>query len=74
MSLPDELLAGIRRAAHAERRRLDEALADAVERYLQDRSWTKLFDYGTERARALDLRESDVDRLIAESRAEHRKH
>jgi hypothetical protein len=45
-----------------------------VQRYLEDRSWTKLFEYGAERANALGLRESDADRLIAESRAEHRKH
>jgi metal-responsive CopG/Arc/MetJ family transcriptional regulator len=74
ISLPEELLAGIRSAADAERRSVDAVLADAVQRYLEDRSWTRLFDYGAERARALGLRESDADRLIAESRTENRKH
>jgi len=31
-------------------------------------------NYGTERAKALGIAESDVDRLIAESRAEKRSH
>ena len=52
----------------------DAALADTVRRYLEDRSWTRLFDYGAERANALGLHESDTDRLIAEFRTEHRKH
>jgi metal-responsive CopG/Arc/MetJ family transcriptional regulator len=72
ISLPEELLAGIRSAADAERRSIDDVLADAVRRYLEDRSWTRLFEYGAERANATGLRESDIDRLIAESRAEHR--
>jgi len=44
----------------------------AVQRYLEDRSWTKLLDYGAERAKALGIDESDIDRLIAESRIERR--
>jgi hypothetical protein len=74
ISLPEEFLAGIRSAADAERRSVDDVLADAVQRYLEDRSWTKLFEYGAERANALGLRESDIDRLIAESRTERRNH
>ena len=49
-------------------------LTDAVKRYVEERSWTKLLDYGAERAKALGIKESDVDRLIAESRAEQRSH
>lgn len=74
ISLPEELLTGIRSAADSERRSVDDVLAEAVQRYLEDLSWTKLFEYGAERANALGLRESDADRLIAESRTEHRKH
>lgn len=73
ISLPEELLSGIRSAADAERRSVDAVLADAIQRYLEDCSWTKLFEYGAERANALGLRESDADRLIAESRTEHCK-
>ena len=72
ISLPPELLASIRDAAAAEHRSVDDVLADAVQHYLEDRSWNKLLEYGAERAKALDLNEPDVDRLIAESRAERR--
>jgi predicted RNA-binding Zn-ribbon protein involved in translation (DUF1610 family) len=53
---------------------VDEVLTDAVKRYVEDRSWTKLLDYGAERAKTLGIKESDIDRLIAESRAEQRGH
>jgi hypothetical protein len=42
---------------------------DAVKRYIDERSWANLLDYGAERAKALGIKESDIDRLIAESRA-----
>jgi len=70
ISLPEDLLAGIKSAAEAEHRSVDDVLADAVQRYLEDRSWTRLLDYGAERAKALGIEESDIDRLIAESRVE----
>jgi len=72
VSLSEELLAGIKSAAEAEHRSVDEVLAEAVERYLEDHSWTRLLSYGAERAQTLDIAESDVDRLIAESRVEQR--
>jgi hypothetical protein len=72
ISLPEPLLAEIQSAAEAEHRSVDEVFADAVKRYLEDRSWTKLLGYGAEQARKLGIKESDVDRLIAESRAEQR--
>ena len=74
VSLPEPLLAEIQSAAQAEHRGVDEVLTDAVKRYIEERSWTKLLDYGAERAKALGVKESDVDRLIAESRAEQRGH
>jgi len=74
VSLPEPLLAQIQSAAQAEHRSVDEVLTDAVKRYVEEHSWTKLQDYGAERARALGIKESDVDSLIAESRAEQRSH
>ena len=74
ISLPEPLLAEIQSAAQAEHRTVNEVLTDAVRRYVEDRSWTKLLDYGAERAKTLGFKESDVDRLIAESRAEQRGH
>ena len=74
ISLPGPLLAEIQSAALAEHRSVDKVLTNAVKRYVEKRSWTQLLDYGAERARALGVKESDVDRLIAESRAEQRSH
>lgn len=74
ISLPEPLLAEIQSAAQAEHRGVNEVLTDAVKRYVEDRSWTKLLDYGAERAKTLGIKESDVDRLIAESRTEQRGH
>jgi metal-responsive CopG/Arc/MetJ family transcriptional regulator len=74
ISLPEPLLAEIRTAALAGHRSVDEVLTDAVKRYFEERSWTKLLDYGAERATALGVKESDVDGLIAEYRAEQRSH
>lgn len=73
IALPEDLLAAIQFAADAENRTLDDLLADAVRRYLDERSWGELLSYGAERANALGITESDVDRLIAESRAEQRR-
>jgi len=70
ISLPEPLLAEIRIAAQAEHRTVDEVLTDAVKRYVEERSWMKLLSYGAERAKSLGVQESDVDRLVAESRAE----
>jgi hypothetical protein len=74
ISLPEPLLAEIQIAARAEHRTVDEVLTDAVKRYVEERSWTKLLDYGAERAKTLGIKESGIDRLIAESRAEQRGH
>jgi hypothetical protein len=74
VSLPEELLTGIKSAAEAEYRSIDDVLADAAHRYLEGRSWVRLLDYGAERANALGIEESDIDRLIAESRLERRGH
>jgi hypothetical protein len=74
ISLPEPLLAEIRSAAQAEHRSVDEVLIDAVKRYVEERSWTRLLDYGAERAKELGVKEPDIDRLIAESRAEQRSH
>lgn len=70
ITLPAELLAAIKSAAAAEQRSVEEVLFEAVQRYLDDRSWTNLLDYGQEQAKARGIKESDVDRLIAQYRAE----
>jgi hypothetical protein len=74
ISLPEPLLAEIQNAAQAEHRSIDEVFTNAIKRYVEGRSWTKLLDYGTERAKALGLKEPGIDRLIAELRVEQRSH
>jgi metal-responsive CopG/Arc/MetJ family transcriptional regulator len=73
VSVPEHLLAEIQSAAQAEGRSVDEVFADAVKRYLDDRSWTDLLQYGQERAEAMGINESDIRRVISESRAERRE-
>jgi len=74
ISIPEPLLAEIRNAAQAEHRSLDEVLTDAVKRYVEERSWAKLLEYGAERAKSLGVTEAEIDRLVAESRAAQRSH
>lgn len=74
ISVPEPLLEQIRSAAQAEHRSVDEVLTDAIKRYVEERSWAKLLNYGADRATALGVKESDIDRLIAESRTEQRSH
>ena len=66
--LSDELLREVQEAADAERRGVDEVLADAVRRYLDDRKWRNLLEAGSRRAQALGVTEDDVPRLVAEAR------
>jgi metal-responsive CopG/Arc/MetJ family transcriptional regulator len=68
LSLPDALLAEIEKAARAQERTVNDVLADAVDSYLKEKKWTNLKSYGQEKARERGIRESDVDRLISESR------
>ena len=73
LNLPDGLLAQVRAAAQEERRPSNEVIREAIERYLEDREWQKIYAYGEARSRALGLVETDVERLIDEHRAENRK-
>ena len=74
ISLPEPLLAEILSAAQAENRSVEEILQEAIRQYLDNRSWTKILGYGQRRAKELGLTEADIDRAIAETRAEqHRR-
>jgi len=73
MTLPPALAAEVRAAADEQSRPAGEVLREAVERYLSERRWQKIFAYGEERARELGLTEEDVPRLIAEYRREQRQ-
>jgi predicted transcriptional regulator len=72
LAIPPALLAQVQAAADEEHRPPGEVLREAVERYLRERRWQKIFAYGEERAQALGLTETDIPRLIAEYRQEQR--
>jgi metal-responsive CopG/Arc/MetJ family transcriptional regulator len=69
--LSDELLHEVEEAARAQNLKPSEVLEEAVRRYLEDRSWSKIFSYGRERGEAAGiLTEEGVDRAITEYRKE----
>jgi len=70
IAIPPALLAEIQAAADEEKRPAEEVLREALERYLENRRWQRILDYGQQRARELGLTEADVPRLIAEARRE----
>jgi metal-responsive CopG/Arc/MetJ family transcriptional regulator len=68
VSFPPELLRDAERLAEREGRTKSEFFREAVRRYIQERRWTGLRAYGAAQARRLRLKESDVERVIAEYR------
>lgn len=72
-AIPPSLLAQVQPAAEEDHRPTRDLLCEALERYLRERQWQKVFAYGEQRARELGLTEDDIPRLIAESRQERAK-
>jgi metal-responsive CopG/Arc/MetJ family transcriptional regulator len=72
IAIPPALLEEIKAAADEEKRSSEDMLREAIERYLRNRNWRRIFAYGEERARVLGLSEEDIPRLIAEFRQEQR--
>ena len=70
VQLPEPLFSKLEDVAREEHRTIEEVLRDAIDQYTGRWSLPKLFAYGEERAKTLNLSETDVDRLIAEFRAE----
>jgi len=73
LSLPDGLQTEIEKVARAQERTVNEVLVEAVDRYIRDKQWQSLKSYGRQRARERGIKQSDVSRLIAESRREHQQ-
>jgi hypothetical protein len=71
-SLPGELMAEVRKLAQAEERTTDEVVQEAVERLLRMKRRQKLYAYGEKQAKRLGIRESDVPRLVKETRQDDR--
>ncbi len=70
LSLPPKLLREAERLARREGRTKSELLREALRRYLADSRWRELQEFGRPQARKLGIEESDVERLVAEYRAE----
>jgi len=68
LSLPERLRIEIEKVAEAQGRSVNDILAEAVDRYVKDKQWANLKQYGREKAKEDRIGEADVDRLIAESR------
>ena len=72
ISLSETLLAEVRIVADAEQRSVDEVMADAVKRYLEERAWASLLDYGQKQGEAVGITTDEgIDRAIADWRAEN---
>jgi hypothetical protein len=69
--LSDAQLAELEKLARDQKRTVEEVLSEAVDRYINDQQWAAIKRYGKAKSSELGLRESDVPRLIAESRQEH---
>ncbi len=70
LSLPPKLLREAERLARREGRTKSELLREALRRYLADSRWRDLQEFGRAQAHKLGIKESDVERLIAEYRTE----
>jgi CopG family transcriptional regulator / antitoxin EndoAI len=68
LSLPPELVREAERVAKEEGRTKSELFREALRRYVEERRWRRLQRYGTDRARRARITESDVDRVVQESR------
>ena len=70
LSLPPKLLREAERVARREGRTKSELLREALRRYLANSRWRDLQEIGRAQARKLGIKESDVERLVAEYRME----
>jgi hypothetical protein len=51
---------------------MDEFMLEAVQSFVEERSWKEVFAFGKQQAHKLGYKEEDVDRLIHEFREEDR--
>jgi hypothetical protein len=71
--IPPALLTEVENAAQAQHITLDEVMRQAVERYLEDRRWQKVYQFGEQQARKLGVKERDIDRIIHGRREKERE-
>ena len=72
VTLPPEMLSRAEELAKKENRTMSELVREALRHYERERWWEETNAYGRARARALGVREDDVDGLIREARQEKR--
>ena len=56
------------RIAEEEGRTRSELVREALRKYAWERSWKKLQDLGSQKAKELGIKEEDIERLIDEGR------
>lgn len=73
VTLPPEMLSRAEKLARKENRTMSELVREALRHYERQRWWEESVAYGQARARALGIREQDVEGLIHQARNENRK-
>lgn len=68
LSLPPDLLKEAKRTADQEGRTQSELFREALRRYIQEKRWSELRQYGVRQVQKLGIREADVERLVHEDR------
>jgi metal-responsive CopG/Arc/MetJ family transcriptional regulator len=71
-SIPAALLAEAEKIAAARHVSIDELMQEAVQSFVDERSWREVFAFGKKQAHKLGYKEEDVERLIHEFREEDR--
>ena len=72
VTLPPAMLEETERIAREENRTKSELVREALRRYMRDRVWQDLRSYGAAKARRLELKERDTERLVEEYREKKR--
>lgn len=68
LSLSPTLLREAEKVAKQERRTKSELFREALRRYIQERDWAQLQQYGAGQSKRLNIKESDIRALISEYR------
>ncbi|MYE32590.1 MAG: ribbon-helix-helix protein, CopG family [Chloroflexi bacterium] len=69
-SLPPEMSDRLDAMSRRDDRTRSAFIREALARYIEDREWREVLEYGEQRAREAGIEPEDVSRLIAEYRAE----
>ena len=73
LNLAPEVLSQIEELAQKDKRTKTDILREAINRYIEDRRWKELREYGARQAAKLGIREKDVERVREEYWEERRR-